>query len=335
MSFQQQEIEDLINNCAGNIVITTHHKPDGDALGSSLGLWNYLVNLGKSAVVITPTDFPNFLDWMPGRDSVKIYKGDEENCKALIADAEIIFCLDFNDLKRINEMGDLVEKSAAKKVMIDHHQEPKDFADYTFHTINTSSTCELVFDFIDKSKTNNTIDAAMAACLYTGIMTDTGGFKHNSTKASTHFAAAKLIASGADHVKIAQHILDQFTLTRLKLIGYCLAEKLTLLEKGKVALITLSSEELKPFDVRTGDTEGLVNYGLSVAGVELAVLIIDRTEQVKMSFRSKNRFPCNIFAKENFDGGGHYNAAGGHSEETLENTIEKFKEKIGAYKQWL
>jgi len=291
--------------------------------------------MGKSAMVITPTDFPNFLDWMPGRNDLKIYKSHEEECDALIADAAIIFCLDFNDLKRINEMGDVVAKSAAKKVMIDHHQEPEDFADYIFHTIDTSSTCELVYDFIANNKTNNHFDADIAACLYTGIMTDTGGFKHSSTGANTHVAAAKLIASGADHVAIAQYILDQFTLTRLQLIGYCLAEKLTLLAKGKVALITLGRTELQQFDVKTGDTEGLVNYGLSVRGVELAVLIIDRTEKVKMSFRSKNRFPCNTFAKENFDGGGHFHAAGGQSEDTLENTIDRFKEKLEGYKQWL
>ncbi len=335
MILQQTEIENLINQCDGNIVITTHHKPDGDALGSSLGLWHFLNALGKKAVVITPTDFPNFLDWMPGRDEVIIYQDHVEQCNEIINAASIVFCLDFNALARINEMGVVVKNSKATLVMVDHHQEPEDFAHFQFHTVKTSSTCELIYDFITNSSHANLVNAQIATCLYVGIMTDTGGFKHSTTSSNTHRAAALLMDKGADHQQINQMVLDQNTLMKLKLIGYSVSRKLRLLQRGKVALLTLSKEELQKHHVQTGDTEGLVNYGLSIAGVELSVLIVDRTERVKMSFRSKNRFPCNTFAKENFEGGGHYHAAGGQSEDTLENTIAKFESKIEEHKEWL
>ena len=335
MAFQQKEIESLVENCVGKIVITTHHKPDADALGSSLGLRNLLVKLGKNVVVITPTDFPNFLDWMPHRDQVKIFEGDETNCKIVVEKAELIFCLDFNDLKRINELGEVVEQSSAIKIMIDHHQEPKDFAQFQFHTIDTSSTCELVYKWIRASKFANELDKEIASCLYAGIMTDTGGFRHGNTSSKTFRIAADLLELGADNVSINQLILDQHTLRRFKLIGYSLNEKLRLIQNKKVAVVSLTAKELYKYHVQTGDTEGLVNYGLSIAGVEMSALIIDRTVRVKMSFRSKKRFPCNIFAKENFSGGGHYNASGGQSELGLEETLIKFEKALDNYKEWL
>lgn len=335
MPFHQQEIEEQIANCSETIVITTHHKPDADALGSSLGLRNWLVNMGKKAVVITPTDFPKFLDWMPKRKSVLVYEGNEDESKKLVAEAGIIFCLDFNDLKRINKLGEYVEQSPATKIMIDHHQEPTDFAQFQYHTIETSSTCELVYNFLHDSKNLNLLDEDIASCLYAGIMTDTGGFRHGNTSSKTFRVAADLLELGADNVAINQEILDQYSLSRFKLIGFSLYEKLRLIHNDKVAVLSMTAKELSKFHVQTGDTEGLVNYGLSISGVELSVLIIDRTERVKMSFRSKKRFPCNIFAKENFSGGGHYNASGGQSELTLEQTVTKFEQVIENYSEWL
>jgi len=335
MAFQQAEIENLIESCEGKIVITTHHKPDADALGSSLGLRNLLIKLNKNAIVITPTDFPKFLDWMPNRNEVLIYEGNEAVCTTIVNEAQIVFCLDFNDLARINELGAVVEASNAIKVMVDHHQEPKDFAKFQFHTIETSSTCELIYHWIKASPYSNEIDADIASCLYAGIMTDTGGFRHGNTSSKTFHAAADLLELGANNVKINQEILDQHSLRRFRLIGYSLNEKLSLIHNKKVAVLSLTAEELQRFNVQTGDTEGLVNYGLSIAGVEMSALIIDRTIRVKMSFRSKNKFPCNIFAKENFSGGGHYNAAGGQSELSLTETLAKFERAIENYTEWL
>ncbi len=333
--FQASEIQSIVSACAGKIIITTHHKPDGDALGSSLGLYHFLKSMGKDATIISPTDFPNFLDWMPGRLDILIFESDRARTTELLKEAKIIFCLDFNSLSRINDMGEIVEGSSAIKIMIDHHQEPENFANYQYHTIDTSSTCELVYDFIYQNKLTKHINKSAATCLYVGIMTDTGGFKHNSTSSHTHMVASALMELGADHRQINQMVSDQNSLMRLKLIGYAVSRKLVLYENCKVALLTLDRVELAKHQVQTGDTEGLVNYGLSIAGVELSVLIVDRTEKVKMSFRSKNKFPCNIFAKENFEGGGHFHASGGQSTDTLENTTTKFLEKVKLYKEWL
>ncbi len=335
MQLNQKEIQEAIQTCEGLIVITTHHKPDADALGSSLALCNLLSAMGKKAMVIAPTDFPTFLDWMPGRPEVMIFEESQEESRKLVSQAELIFCLDFNDLKRINALGDLVAQSSAKKIMIDHHREPDSFADFYYHSIETSSTCELVFQFIEASPFASGLNKDIASCLYAGIMTDTGGFRHGNTSANTFRVAASLMELGANNVDINQQILDQFSLKRFQLIGFALYNRLRLISNGKVAIMSLSAEDLSRFHVQTGDTEGLVNYGLSIAGVELSALIIDRTERVKMSFRSKNKFPCNTFAKENFEGGGHYNAAGGQSEESLTETVAKFERVIVNYKEWL
>lgn len=335
MAFQTIEIQELIENCDGSIIITTHHKPDADALGSSLGLWHILKAAKKDAVVITPTDFPKFLDWMPGREEVIIYEAEIERSNMLVNKASIVFCLDFNDLNRINALGIEVEKSAAVKVMIDHHQEPKDFAQLQYHTIETSSTCELIYEWAIQTIYKKHLNQDIASCIYAGIMTDTGGFRHGNTSSKTFITAAELMKLGANNVEINQSILDQHSLRRFKLIGYSLYKKLRLIEEEKVAILSLTAKELEEFNIKTGDTEGLVNYGLSISGVELSVLIIDRTERVKMSFRSKSKFPCNIFAKENFSGGGHYNASGGQSETTLNETIAKFESRLKQYSKWL
>ena len=335
MSLQTTEIENAVKNCEGLIVITTHHKPDADALGSSLGLYHALKAEGKNVQVITPTDFPKFLDWMPGRDTLINFEEEITKATELVKSSELIFCLDFNDLSRINKMSDIVSASGAQKIMVDHHQEPKDFADFRYHTIETSSTCELIYEWLKSTSLSSHLNRNIASCLYAGIMTDTGGFRHGNTSSKTFKTAADLLELGANNVEINQSILDQHSLRRFKLIGYSLYEKLRLIENNRVAVLSLSAEELKKFDVRTGDTEGLVNYGLSISGVELSVLIIDRSVRVKMSFRSKKEFPCNLLAKENFNGGGHYNASGGQSELSLEETVHKFEKVISNYSKWL
>lgn len=318
------------------IVITTHHKPDADALGSSLGLYNFFKAYGIANVtVLSPTDYGAFLHWMPGNNTVINYEEKTTLGEKLVAEADYIFCLDFNALKRIHKLGELVRVSKAKKVMIDHHLEPEGFEDYRLWTTKASSTCELIYTFIHLWNGDKLVDKDIASCIYAGIMTDTASFKHDSTTPNTHRIAADLIEKGVDSSKIHSLIYDSYSIERMKFIGYALYEKMEYLPEYKTTLITINSEEIKRFGVITGDTEGLVNYGLSIADAELAVLIIDRTVRVKMSFRSKNGFPANEFARKHFNGGGHFHAAGGESEDSLEEVIKKFKQVLPEFKQYL
>lgn len=315
-------------------VITTHHKPDGDAMGSTLGLYLFLKNFMK-VQVITPTDYPEFLNWLPGNDDVLIYEGNEEKATQMAQEAELIFCLDFNRLSRINEFGNVVRQSAAKKILIDHHLDPENFEDYTYWDNHTSSTAELVFHMIKNYFGLEFITPEIGTCIYCGLMTDTGNFQHNNTTAMTHRVAADLIEAGVVHTDIHERIFDVFTLNRSRLFGYCLLEKLEVIPELRTALIWLSKEELERFGVVTGDTEGLVNLGLGIQDVVLSVLIVDRTKLVKMSFRSKGDFAVNEYAEKYFNGGGHRNASGGQSDDTLENVVQKFRDTIKHYEKEL
>lgn len=317
------------------VVITTHHKPDADALGSSLGLFLFLQKLGLDPNIISPTDYGDFLKWMPGESSVINFEEFEERSNGLIQEADIIFCLDFNSLKRINKLGYLVQNSKAKKVLIDHHLEPEYFADYFLWTSKASSTCELIFWLIELLGQTNLIDEDIASCLYAGILTDTASFKHGSTTATTHRVAGFLLERGAKSNRIYEAIYDNYSVDRTRFIGFCLSQKLEILKEFKTALIVVTADELKKFKIVTGDSEGLVNYGLSITDIEFSVLIIDRTVARKMSFRSKDKFPANEFARKYFDGGGHYNAAGGESKDSLEAVEAKFKASLTEFTQIL
>lgn len=320
---------------APKVVITTHHKPDADALGSSLGLYHFLLRLGIKATVLSPTDYGDFLKWMPGETEVINFEDDKTKGAALVNEADFVFCLDFNALKRINDLGVIVQASAAKKVMIDHHLEPEGFADYALHTTKASSTCELVFHFIEQLGEVGLINKDIASCLYAGIMTDTASFKHSSTYPSTHRVAAVLLEKGAEPNQIFEAIYDNYSADRTRFIGYCLSEKLQILEEYNTALITITSQELKKFNIMTGDTEGLVNYGLTISGMKFSVLIVDRSVLRKMSFRAKGNFPANEFARVYFNGGGHFSAAGGESSAPLEEVEQKFKNALKEYKHLL
>jgi phosphoesterase RecJ-like protein len=323
-------------NTPRTAVILTHFKPDADALGSSLGLWGYLKKKGHTVKVITPSDYPSFISWMPGNNEVLVFQKEKPEMPAqLIAKADIIFCLDFNSLSRINELGQMVQTSSAKKVLIDHHLEPEKFADFEEWDITAASTAELVFRLIDNLGDKQLIDANIAECLYAGIMTDTGGFRHPNTTQNVFITAADLVALGAHPAKISRLIYETNSLERLKLLGFVLSQKLQVLPEYKTAFITLNAEELKKFGSQTGDTEGLVNYGLSVKGIKLSVMITDRKENIKLSFRSLGEFSVNEFARKHFEGGGHKNAAGGQTSLTLEQTLKKFLELLPNYKDQL
>jgi len=317
------------------VVIVTHFKPDADALGSSLGLAGFLSKKGHHVSVITPSNYPDFLAWMPGNDTVLALANDkpdiEQKANQLIKDAEIVFCLDFSSLGRINNLGEMIRNSRAVKVLIDHHLEPEKFAQFEQWTTESASTAGLIFELIEELGEKHLIDADIADCLYAGLMTDTGGFRHNNTRQKDFLIASELVGLGANPHETARQIYDTNSLERLRLTGYVLSQKLVLLPDYNTAYMTLSQEELKNFGAQTGDTEGLVNYGLSIKDVKLSVLMYDRKEEIKLSFRSLGDFSVNDLARKHFEGGGHRNASGGSSKLTLENTLKKFLEILPEY----
>lgn len=318
------------------VVILTHFKPDADALGSSLGMAGYLKKKGHEVTVVTPSDYPAFLNWMAGNNEVLIFHKEKHDVPAeLIGKADIIFCLDFNSLSRINELGEMVKKATGKKVLIDHHLEPEAFADFEQWDVRAASTAELVYKTIVELGDEGLIDADIADCLYAGLMTDTGGFRHPNTTQRVFQVAAELVAHGADPAKVSKLIYDTNSLERLRLLGFVLGQKLQVLPEYKTAYIALTSDELKKFGSQTGDTEGLVNYGLSIKDVRLSVMITDRKENVKLSFRSLGDFSVNDLARKHFEGGGHKNAAGGQSTLSLDDTLKKFLAILPEYKKQL
>jgi len=317
-------------------VILTHFKPDADALGSSLGLAHYLRKKGHAVTVITPSDYPDFIAWMPGNKDVLIYQKEKsEKSAKLIGQSDLIFCLDFSCLNRINDLGEMVRKSPAKKVLIDHHLEPERFADFEQWDDTAASTAELVYKLIVDLGDKDLVDADIADCLYAGIMTDTGSFRHSNTSHQVFKIASELVERGANPYRVSKLIYDTNTIERLRLMGYVLSEKLQVLPEYRTAYIVLSADELKRFGSQTGDTEGLVNYGLSVKGVKLSVLISDRRENIKLSLRSLGNFSVNDMARTHFEGGGHRNAAGGQTSLTLEQTVKKFLDILPLYKDQL
>lgn len=334
---QLQEFKQLINGSPLKVVITTHHKPDADALGSSLALCNYLLAKGHNVKVIAPTDYPRFLNWMKGQPDVLVFNEEKQtaHCTALIAEADLICCLDFSALSRINEMGPFVAESKAAKLLVDHHLNPENFAQYVHWDSNAAATCELIYDLIVMLGDETLIDKGIAECIYAGIMTDTGSFRHPVTSAKVHRTIAGLIECGADNSRVHKLVYDNNNEARLKMLGYILLNRLVVLKEYATAYISITKDELKEFNSMTGDTEGFVNYALSIEGIVLAALIIDRTEAVKISFRSTGSFSVNKFARNHFNGGGHENASGGRSDLSLEETVAKFLALLPTYQEEL
>lgn len=308
-----------------NIIITMHQKPDGDAMGSSLGLFHFLNKFEHNVSVISPTNWPSFLNWMPGVKKVLDYEREKEKSDKLINEADWIFCLDFNTLSRTKSMEQILSDSSAERILIDHHQLPQsEKFTYGISDVSKSSTAEMVYDFIVSSGHKNFIDLDSAACLYTGVMTDTGSFRFPSTTASVHEMVAELKKLGLNHSEIHENLFDNFPETRFKFIGNVLLNRLEVFYEYNTALITVPQSDLIKFDIRTGDTEGLVNFPLSISGIKLAAIIIDRGEERKCSFRSKGDFDVNTFARKYFNGGGHINAAGGQTKDSLEQARQNF-----------
>ena len=316
---------------AQKIVLVTHLSPDGDAMGSSLGLYHYLQDLGKEVRVVVPNAFPYFLKWMNGAKDVVVNTYIPTVAEALIKNADLIFCLDFNTLKRIGALGELVEQSSAKKILIDHHLDPDEDFDVVISYPKISSTSEIVFRLIAQLGDFERITSTLAECIYTGMMTDTGGFTYNSNDPEIFEIISMLLKKGVDRDHIYREVFNNYSEQRFRLLGFTLSQRMKIYPERKASLIYLSLEDQKQFNLTKGDTEGFVNYPLSIKGVLFSVFIREDDELTKVSLRSQGDFPCNKFAADFFNGGGHLNASGGEFYGSVEDAISLFEEGLEKY----
>ncbi|MFT3901674.1 MAG: bifunctional oligoribonuclease/PAP phosphatase NrnA [Niabella sp.] len=314
---------------AGKVAITMHQKPDADAMGSALGLYHFLSKFGHSVTVVSPTNWAGWLNWMPGCKGVLNYDRDTQKANAILDEADYLFCLDFNVFHRTKSLSPKLYEIKATKILIDHHKEP-DVASFDYGVSNAlkSSTCEMIYDFMQEMGYEEMLDADISTCLYAGIVSDTGSFRFGCTTASVHKIVAKLMSTGIDHTVIHSNLFDNFLENRLRFMGHILTNRLTFFYEYNTALIAVPKEDIYRFEIKTGDTEGLVNLPQAVQGIKLVGMVIDRDEERKWSFRSKGDFDCNTFARQYFNGGGHFNASGGNSKDSLQQTVEKFKQAL-------
>ena len=317
---------------AENIVVTTHKSPDGDAIGSAMAMHHFLQSIGKKPTTILPDAAPDFLHWVSDYGTCIIADENVQNAADTIAKADLIFSLDYNQLHRTGELvSALLEGSNAPFILIDHHQQPGEFPAVTYSDTKACSTCEMVFRFIEQCGWKGHLNINIAACIYLGIMTDSGSFRFHNVSHDTHRIAGELIEMGLDHAEIHRNVYDTNLMDKLKLIGYALSEKLVVMPEHATAFISLTSEELKRYNYRQGDTEGLVNQALSIRGIKLAAFFRQGNNEIKTSFRSKGNFDVNQFSRSHWQGGGHVNAAGGISFDSMESTLEKFRQLTENY----
>ncbi len=313
-----------------------HQKPDGDAMGAALGLYHFLQRLGHTVTVISPTNWAKFLNWLPGNEGVLDYEASREKAEQILAETDFLFCLDFNILHRTKGMEKTLADLNCIKVLIDHHQQPQESA---FHfgvsNVSKSSTCEMVYDFIMASPHANILNRDMATCIYTGLLTDTGSFRFPSATAQVHRIVAHLIDLGIDHAKIFENLFDNFSESRLRFIGNALLHRMEVFYEYNTAFMAIPGTDVMKYGIKTGDTEGLVNYLLTIEGIRFGALLIDRKEERKWSFRSKGDFDVNQFARKHFHGGGHLNAAGGGNKESFENNVRSFIAYLKLYAEQL
>ncbi|RYJ37345.1 Phosphoesterase domain-containing protein [Flavobacterium anhuiense] len=329
MKIQDIQAIQLLLATPKKIAIIPHRGPDGDAMGSTLALYHFLLKNNHQPTVISPNDFPDFLAWLPGSETVKVYEKDTQNCIKILEEAELIFTLDFNAFHRTGEMEHTLAKLTAPFIMIDHHEKPHDYAAYTYSDTSYGSTCEMVYNFIAFLNKKEDIDKTIATCIYTGILTDSGSFRFPGTTGNTHRIIAELIDLGVENTQIPVLLYDNSSFSRLQLLGRAL-QNMKIFEEHKTSYMTLTQEELDSFNYVKGDTEGIVNYGLSIRGIVFTAIFIENKEEkiIKISFRSQGGFDVNQFARDHFNGGGHVNAAGGRSEASMEETINKFEDLV-------
>ena len=318
------------------IVLTTHTNPDGDAIGSSMAVMRYLRKKGHEVSAIVPNQFPGFLSWIPGAGEMLIYEDNAKACQQVLREAELVFCLDYNALNRVGALTDVLKKTEAPRILIDHHIEPEtaSFA-FCFSTTNTSSTAELVYDFMELMGDTDKIDREIAECLYTGIITDTGSFSFSANNEKTYRVTAELIRNGLDALKIHRLIYDTFSENRLRLLGHAISNRMLVWDDLHTALIYFDKNDLKKFHYQVGDAEGIVNFPLSMEKINLSILITERDKKIRMSFRSKGEFSVNELARKHFSGGGHKNAAGGTYYKSVQQTIEAIETIITGIKNEL
>jgi Exopolyphosphatase-related proteins len=330
ISKEIKSIRDLLVK-RSKIVVTTHQNPDGDALGSMLGMYWFLKGMGHDVSPISPNDYPEFLQWLPGNEAVLDYVKHKNQVKSAVAAAEIIFYLDYNEDKRGGDMKELLNASKASKIMLDHHPFPQLPVDVAISRTEVSSTCELVYEFIVAMDGTRFMTKDIASCIYAGIMTDTGCFAYNSSRPRTFEIVAQLMSHSIDKDDIFRRIYDNYSEHRMRLLGYCLNDKMKVFPEYRTAFIALSMEEQDRFKFETGDSEGFVNYPLSIKGICFTALFVERKDKVKISLRSRGSFAVNEFSKKHFGGGGHTNAAGGESLISLSETIQKFVDLLPQY----
>jgi len=311
------------------VVITTHQKPDADAMGSSLALRHFLVQLGHTVTIISPTNWADWVNWMPGVDKVMDYEKNKQAAEIILDKAEWLFCLDFNIFHRTKTMTEKLKQLSCIKILIDHHQEPDiDSFDYGISNTAKSSTCEIVYDLIIDSGNGEKITEEISECIYAGLVGDTGSFRFQSTHAGVHKIVADLKTRGLKHGNVHDNLFDNFLENRLRFVGHVLLHRMEVFYEYNTVLIAIPKSDIYKFQIKTGDTEGLVNFPQTIQGIKLVALVIDRDEERKWSFRSKGDFDCNTFARKYFEGGGHFNAAGGRSNDSLEKTVDHFKEVL-------
>jgi len=326
-----QPIHEIYPQLTGKkkIAITMHQKPDADAMGSALALYHFLREFEHEVTVVSPTNWARWLDWMDGVKEVYDYELEKQEADKILEEVDWLFCLDYNHFSRTKHMAPKLASLQCTKILIDHHREP-DEASFQFGISSTgkSSTCEMIYDFIVNSGHRDKINSVVSECLYAGMVADTGSFRFSSTSAHVHHAVAALKEQGLDHTKVHEALYDNFLENRLRFLGHVLSNRLEIFYELNTALIYISKMELLKYEIKTGDTEGLVNYPLSIQGIKLVGCVIDRDEERKWSFRSKGDFDCNSFARKYFNGGGHFNASGGNDQASLQETVQKFKKAI-------
>ena len=314
-----------------SVLIVTHINPDGDAMGSSMGLYHYLLKLGHTVSVLIPNDFPDFLAWMKESDKAIIFNNNQTKAKTAIANCEIIICVDFNDFRRLKDLGPLLDASPAIKALIDHHPDPDNVYTYKIHTIEAAASAELIYKLIVGSGNRALLDSDIAQYIYTGIMTDTGCFNHNSSNPETFTIVADLLSTGFDKDLTHSNVYDNYSVSRMKLMGYCLNNKMVVLPHLHTAYISLTKEEMDRYNFRTGDAEGFVNLPFSIKGIFITALITEKKDHVRISMRSRGSFAINEICEKYFEGGGHKNAAGGETKLSITETIDKFEKLLELY----
>ncbi len=330
-----KKVSELLRNKVKKIVIIPHVNPDGDAIGSSLGLNDLFQNAGYASAVIVPNDFPTYLNCLGGDATPLIYEHRTEQCQRLIRSADLLFFLDFNDVKRLGKLEEFLKGMNKPVVLIDHHPDPVITADFMFSDTDVSSTAELVFDFIESLGLMVHLSKNGADALLTGIIADTGSFSHNASRPNMYRIVGELINRGADKDKISESLYNNFSEKRMRLLGYCLSEKMEIYPEFRTAIIWLSIDELKRFDFHSGDTEGFVNYPLSVKGIIFSAFFMEKNDQIKISFRSKGSFSTNEFSGAHFNGGGHRNASGGEIKLPMDEALALFKSLLPQYSEQL